>query len=79
VTPAPELELGECATLVDLAGGVWPWPLGDEMACGSAATAQPAAASTKMPVPTAAAGRSQPSQPVRPGSGLNRSETTAKA
>jgi hypothetical protein len=44
-----------------------------------AATASDAPASTNSPVMTAAAGRSQPSQPARPGSGLNRSTTAATA
>jgi len=48
-----------------------------EIAAGSAATAQEAAVATNSPVPTAAAGRSQPNQPARFGSGLNRSTTAA--
>ncbi len=46
-----------------------------ESAAGRAATAQDAAVTTNTPVPTAAAGRSQPNQPARFGSGLNLSTT----
>lgn len=42
---------------------------------GRAATAHDAAVTTNSPVVTAAAGRSQPNQPARLGSGLNRSVT----
>lgn len=47
------------------------------IAAGSAATAQDAAVTTNRPVPTAAAGRSQPNHPARLGSGRNRSATAA--
>jgi len=47
------------------------------MAAGSAATAHDAADTTKMPVAIAAAGRSQPNQPARFGSGRNRSATAS--
>lgn len=46
------------------------------MTAGSAATATAAAVTTNRPVPTAAAGRSQPNHPARFGSGLNRSATS---
>jgi|SRR5215469_6987396 len=49
-----------------------PWGL---ITPGSAAAAHEAAVSTNRPVVTAAAGRSQPNQPARLGSGLNLSTT----
>ena len=45
------------------------------MAAGRAVIAHDAAATTKIPVASAAAGRSQPSRPARSGSGRNRSTT----
>ncbi|HUC57248.1 MAG TPA: hypothetical protein VMA95_07595 [Streptosporangiaceae bacterium] len=47
------------------------------IAAGSAATAHEAAVTTNTPVAIAAAGRSQPSQPARVGSGLKRSMTAS--
>jgi hypothetical protein len=58
-------------------GGATEWPvlLLAVSAAGRAATAQDAAVTTNSPVPTAAAGRSQPNHPARFGSGRNRSTT----
>jgi subtilisin family serine protease len=47
------------------------------IASGSAATAQEAAVTKKTPVAIAAAGRSQPNQPARAGSGAKRSATAS--
>jgi hypothetical protein len=68
---------GECDLLGT--GGLTDPPglLPGASAAGSAATAHDAAVTTNRPVPSAAAGRSQPNQPARFGSGLNRSATAA--
>jgi hypothetical protein len=67
-----------CCDLVG-AGGLTDPPvfLPGAITAGSAATANDAAVTTNRPVPTAAAGRSQPNHPARFGSGRNRSATAA--